>query len=71
MAISSIFHNVILRTSEEIESFIRAAEASEADPYAKPAGAPTYKVSTDTDELMRILELNEKNRQLTNDNKRT
>ena len=70
MATSSIFHNVILRTPEEIEAFIRAAEASEADPYVKPAGAPTYTVSTDPDEFTRILELSEKNRQCVNDNKR-
>lgn len=62
MATSSIFHNVILREPEEIEAFIRAAEASEANPYRKPEGAPTYKVSADPDEIMRILELNEKNR---------
>ena len=61
MAVSSIFHNVILRTPEEIEAFIRAAEASEADPYLKPAGAPTYKVSTDPEETLRIWELREKN----------
>ena len=62
MATSSIFHNVILREPEEIEAFIRAAEASEANPYRKPEGTPTYKVSADPDEIMRILELNEKNR---------
>ena len=38
MATSSIFHNVILRTPEQVEAFIRAAEASEADPYVKPEG---------------------------------
>jgi hypothetical protein len=62
MATSSIFHNVILRTPEQVEAFIRAAEASEADPYVKPEGAPTYRVTTDKNEIMRILELNEKNR---------
>ena len=62
MATSSIFHNVILREPEQIEAFIRAAEASEANPYKKPAGAPTYKVSADPNEIMTILELNEKNR---------
>ncbi len=63
MATSSIFHNVILRKPEEIEAFIRAAEASEANPYRKPKDAPTYKVSADPDEIMRILELNEKSRE--------
>ena len=32
MAISSIFHNVILREPEQVEAFIRAAEASLAEP---------------------------------------
>ena len=62
MATSSIFHNVILREPEEIESFIRAAEASEADPYRKPEGAPTYKVTTDPDEIRRLWELRRQNR---------
>ena len=64
MATSSIFHNVILREPEQIEAFIRAAEASEANPYRKPAGAPTYQVTTDPNEIMKILELNEKSRTL-------
>ena len=55
MATSSIFHNVILREPEQIEAFIRAAEASEANPYIKPAGAPTYQVTTDPNEIMKIL----------------
>ncbi|MBQ7593156.1 MAG: hypothetical protein IJU48_02240 [Synergistaceae bacterium] len=58
MATSSIFHNVILREPEEIEAFIRA---SEANPYRKPEGAPTYKVSTDPDDIRRLWELREKN----------
>ena len=62
MATSSIFHNVILREPEQIEAFIRAAEASEANPYKKPTGAPTYQVTTDPNEIMKILELNEKSR---------
>ena len=52
MATSSIFHNVILRTPEQVEAFIRAAEASEADPYVKPEGAPTYRVASKDDILM-------------------
>ena len=52
MATSSIFHNVILRTPEQVEAFIRAAEASEADPYVKPEGAPTYTVASKDDILM-------------------
>lgn len=62
MATSSIFHNVILRTPAQVEAFLRAAEASEADPYVKPEGAPTYTVTTDPAITRKILELNEKNR---------
>lgn len=62
MAVSSIFHNVILRTPEQVDAFIRACEASEADPYVKPAGAPVYKVTDDPDEIRRICELRRKNR---------
>lgn len=69
MAVSSIFHNVILRTPEEIEAFIRAAEASEADPYVKPAGAPTYKVNNDPEAIRRFFELNEY-REAHNENRR-
>ena len=57
MATSSIFHNVILDTPEKVDAFIRACEASEADPYVKPAGAPTYKVTDDPSEIARIFEL--------------
>ena len=63
MATSSIFHNVILREPEEIEAFIRAAEASEAAPYIKPEGAPTYKVTTDSNEIRRLWELRRQSRE--------
>ena len=66
VAVSSIFHNVILRTPEQIEEFIRACEASEADPYVKPAGAPTYTVTTDPAEIRRLSELRRKNRERKN-----
>ena len=33
MATSSIFHNVILNEPKQVEAFINALEASEADPY--------------------------------------
>ena len=59
MAVSSIFHNVILRTPEQVEAFIRACEASEADPYVKPAGYPVHTVATGG-ELRKIWELREK-----------
>ncbi len=61
MATSSIFHNVILREPEEIEAFIRAAEASLADPYIRPEG-PMYTVNKNPENTRRILELNEKRR---------
>lgn len=61
MATSSIFHNVILREPEQIEAFIRAAEASEANPYRKPAGAPTYSVAS-KEEVQRLLERRYKSR---------
>ena len=60
MATSSIFHNVILATPEKFDAFIRACEASEADPYVKPAGAPTYTVSHDKESLRRIFELHDR-----------
>ena len=44
MATSSIFHNVILRTPEEVEAFVKAAEASMADPYVRPEGMTVTKV---------------------------
>ena len=59
MAISSIFHNVILREPEQVEAFIRAAEASLADPYV-PEG-PVTQVENDPEVIRRIFELNEKN----------
>ena len=61
MATSSIFHNVILREPEQIEAFIRAAEASEANPYRKPAGAPTYSVAS-KEEVKKLLERRYKSR---------
>ena len=36
MATSSIFHNVILNEPKQVEAFINALEASEADPYMVP-----------------------------------
>ena len=61
MATSSIFHNVILREPEQIEAFIRAAEASEANPYRKPAGSPTYSVAS-KEEVKKLLERRYKSR---------
>ena len=61
MATSSIFHNVILRTPEQVEAFIRAAEASLADPYV-PEGPVTH-LLTDPDEIRRLAQLRRKNRE--------
>lgn len=61
MAVSSIFHNVILDTPEKVEAFLDAADASMADPYVRPEGMPMFRVSEDPEEISRILELNEKN----------
>ena len=58
MATSSIFHNVILRTPEQVEAFIRAAEASLADPYI-PKSKETHLI-TDPEELRQLIELREK-----------
>ncbi|MBQ9390316.1 MAG: hypothetical protein IJU07_09095 [Synergistaceae bacterium] len=68
MAVSSIFHHVILREPEEIEAFIRAAEASMADPYPRHEG-PMYKVNTDPENTRRILELNAKRMKAKNENR--
>lgn len=46
MAVSSIFHNVILDTPEKVEAFIRVAEASLADPYIRPDDEPVARVAT-------------------------
>ena len=59
MATSSIFHNVILRTPEQVNAFIRAAEASLADPYVRPEG-PVATVTTDPEEIRRIVKLRRK-----------
>ncbi|MBQ7154338.1 MAG: hypothetical protein IJR85_02145 [Synergistaceae bacterium] len=61
MATSSIFHNVILRTPEQVEAFINAAEASLADPYVRPEGIPETRPITDPEELDRLWKLREKN----------
>ncbi len=62
MATSSIFHNVILRTPEQVEAFIRAAEASLADPYVRPEEPVTH-LLTDPDEIRRLAQLRRKNRE--------
>ena len=59
MATSSIFHNVILRTPEQVEAFINAAEASLADPYVRPEGISIARAAT-PEEIDRLWELREK-----------
>lgn len=61
MAVSSIFHNVILDTPEKVEAFLNALEASEADPYIRPKDEPVYKVTEDPEKIRRIFDLWEKN----------
>ncbi len=48
MAVSSIFHNVILDTPEKVEAFLDAADASMADPYVRPKEMPPVKIETDS-----------------------
>ena len=62
MATSSIFHNVILTSPKEVESFVNALEASIADPYRR-TGEPIVSVVSDKDEIRRIQELRRKNRE--------
>ena len=64
MAVSSIFHNVILDMPEKVEAFISAMEASEAHPYVWPEGMPKARYVTDPEEIARIHELREKNRKV-------
>ena len=61
MAVSSIFHNVILDTPEKVEAFISALEASEAHQYVRPEGMPKASYVTDPEEIRRLGELREKN----------
>ncbi|MBQ7219605.1 MAG: hypothetical protein IJS28_01350 [Synergistaceae bacterium] len=59
MAVSSIFHHVILDTPEKIEAFANALEASLAHPYVRPEGS-VARVAT-PEEVHKIWELREKN----------
>ena len=60
MATSSIFHDVILREPQEVESFLKALEASEADPYID-SGMSLSDVMTSKEEILRLHELRMKN----------
>lgn len=56
MATSSIFHNVILNNPKQVEAFVNALEASEADPYTAPY-TPLSEIMVNQDELKRLHEL--------------
>ena len=56
MATSSIFHNVILNEPKQVEAFINALEASEADPYVAPR-TPLSELMVSQEELKRLHEL--------------
>ena len=61
MATSSIFHNVILRTPEQVEAFINAAEASLADPYERPEGMTVTKVINEFGNVKMVYTFPDKN----------
>ena len=63
MAKSSIFHNVILIEPKQVESFVKAMEASEADPY-KGSLEPFVLVISDKDEIIRLQEFRRKHREI-------
>lgn len=60
MATSSIFHNVILNDPKQIEDFLGALEASEADPYVG-SRMSLSDVMTTKEEILRLHELRMKN----------
>ena len=51
MATSSIFHNVVLRDPKEIDDFLTALEASEADPYVS-SGMSLSEVMTTKEDIL-------------------
>ena len=60
MATSSIFHNVILNDPKQIEDFLGALEASEADPHIG-SRMSLSDVMTTKEEILRLHELRMKN----------
>ena len=54
MAVSSIFHNVIIDNPEDAERFITALEESEKESRTKTIG-PGYPVLKDPDEIRKLL----------------
>lgn len=61
MATSSIFHNVILNEPKQVEAFVKALEASEADPYIRVI-EPLEAVISDKDKIRRLQELRRRHR---------
>ena len=53
MATSSIFHNVVLKDPKEVDDFLTALEASEADPYVS-SEMSLSEVMTTKDDILRL-----------------
>ncbi len=53
MATSSIFHNVVLKDPKEVDDFLTALEASEADPYVS-SGISLSEVMTTKEDILRL-----------------
>ena len=60
MATSSIFYNVVLKDPKEVDDFLTALEASEADPYVS-SGMSLSEVMTTKEDILRLHELRMKN----------
>ena len=56
MATSSIFHNVVLIDPKEVEDFLTALKASEADTYAS-SGISLSEVMMTKEDILRLHEL--------------
>ena len=56
MATSSIFYNVVLRDPKDVNDFLTALEASEADPYVS-TGKSLSEVMTTKEDILRLQEL--------------
>lgn len=56
MATSSIFYNVVLRDPKDVNDFLTALEASEADPYVS-TGKSLSEVMTTKEDILRLHEL--------------
>lgn len=56
MATSSIFYNVVLRDPKDVNDFLTALEASEADPYVS-TGKSLSEVMTTKEDILKLHEL--------------